>query len=131
MANEREHGVSYKIYDKGSLGQVRIADEVIAVIAGIATMEVEGVASMAGTAKDIQKEIISKLGMKVLSKGVGIKVENDQVEANISVVLSYGKSIPEVTKAIQEKVSTEIENMTGMTVAAVNVDVVDVNLENE
>jgi uncharacterized alkaline shock family protein YloU len=131
MANEREHGVSYKIYDKGSLGQVHIADEVIAVIAGIATMEVEGVASMAGTAKDIQKEIISKLGMKVLSKGVGIKVENDQVEANISVVLSYGKSIPEVTKAIQEKVSTEIENMTGMTVAAVNVDVVDVNLENE
>lgn len=131
MANEREHGVSYKIYDKGSLGEVHIADEVIAVIAGIATMEVEGVASMAGTAKDIQKEIISKLGMKVLSKGVGIKVEDGKVEADISVVLSYGKSIPEVTKAIQEKVSTEIENMTGMTVAAVNVDVVDVNLENE
>lgn len=131
MANEREHGVSYKIYDKGSLGEVHIADEVIAVIAGIATMEVEGVASMAGTAKDIQKEIISKLGMKVLSKGVGIKVEDDKVEADISVVLSYGKSIPEVTKAIQEKVTTEIENMTGMTVGAVNVDVVDVNLENE
>jgi uncharacterized alkaline shock family protein YloU len=131
MANEREHGVSYKIYDKGSLGEVHIADEVIAVIAGIATMEVEGVASMAGTAKDIQKEIISKLGMKVLSKGVGIKVEDDKVEADISVVLSYGKSIPEMTKAIQEKVTTEIENMTGMTVGAVNVDVVDVNLENE
>ena len=131
MANEREHGVSYKIYDKGSLGEVHIADEVIAVIAGIATMEVEGVASMAGTAKDIQKEIISKLGMKVLSKGVGIKVEDDKVEADISVVLSYGKSIPEVTKAIQEKVTTEIESMTGMTVGAVNVDVVDVNLENE
>ncbi len=131
MANEREQGVCYKIYDKGNLGEVHIADEVIAVIAGIATMEVEGVASMAGTAKDIQKEIISKLGMKVLSKGVGIKVEDDKVEADISVVLNYGKSIPEVTKAIQEKVTTEIENMTGMTVGAVNVDVVDVNLENE
>lgn len=131
MANERERGVSYKIYDNGGLGQVHIADEVIAVIAGIATMEVEGVASMAGTAKDIQKEIISKLGMKVLSKGVGIKVEDGKVEADISVVLNYGKSIPEVTQAIQEKVSSEIENMTGMTVSAVNVDVVDVNLENE
>ena len=131
MANERERGVSYKIYDNGGLGQGHIADEVIAVIAGIATMEVEGVASMAGTAKDIQKEIISKLGMKVLSKGVGIKVEDGKVEADISVVLNYGKSIPEVTQAIQEKVSSEIENMTGMTVSAVNVDVVDVNLENE
>ena len=131
MANERERGVSYKIYDNGGLGQVHISDEVIAVIAGTATMEVEGVASMAGTAKDIQKEIISKLGMKVLSKGVGIKVEDGKVEADISVVLNYGKSIPEVTQAIQEKVSSEIENMTGMTVSAVNVDVVDVNLENE
>ncbi len=131
MANEREHGTSYKIYDKDNLGEVHIADEVIAVIAGIATMEVDGVASMAGSTRDLQKEIISKLGMKVLSKGVSIRVEDGKVNADISVILYYGRNIPEVTKAIQDKVSSEIENMTGMTVEAVNVDVVDVNLENE
>ena len=131
MANERASDASYKIYDKGNLGEVHIADEVIAVIAGIATMEVDGVASMVGGTRDLQKEIISKLGMKVLSKGVSIKVEDGAVTADLSVVLDYGRSIPEVTKAVQDKVSSEIENMTGMTVAAVNVDVVDVNLENE
>jgi uncharacterized alkaline shock family protein YloU len=131
MANEHENGTNYTIYENGDLGEVKIADEVVAVIAGIAATEVEGVAGMAGSSGKIQREIISRLGMKVLSKGVSINVSGNEVEVVISVILHYGCSIPEVTAAIQDKVKREIETMTGLTVTSVNVRVVDVNLENE
>ena len=73
MANERENNTNYTIYENGPLGEVQIANEVVAIIAGIAATEVDGVAAMAG---DIQKELVSKLGMKVLSKGVRIAFED-------------------------------------------------------
>ena len=107
MANERET-TNYTIYENDALGDVRIADEVIAIIAGISAMDVEGVVSMAGNGKSLQKEIISRLGNKVLSKGVKIHMEEGRVRADLSVVLDYGCSIPEVTEAIQEKVKSSI-----------------------
>ena len=64
MANERENNTNYTIYENGPLGEVQIANEVVAIIAGIAATEVDGVAAMAG---DVQKELVSKLGMKDLS----------------------------------------------------------------
>ena len=73
--------------------------------------------------KSLQKEIISRLGNKVLSKGVKIHMEEGRVRADLSVVLDYGCSIPEVTAAIQEKVKSSIETMTGLNVAEVNVRV--------
>ncbi len=130
MANERET-TNYTIYENDALGDVRIADEVIAIIAGISAMDVEGVVSMAGNGKSLQKEIISRLGNKVLSKGVKIHMEEGRVRADLSVVLDYGCSIPEVTAAIQEKVKSSIETMTGLEVEAVNVQVADVKLEEE
>ena len=130
MANERET-TNYTIYENDALGDVRIADEVIAIIAGISAMDVEGVVSMAGNGKSLQKEIISRLGNKVLSKGVKIHMEEERVRADLSVVLDYGCSIPEVTAAIQEKVKSSIETMTGLEVEAVNVQVADVKLEEE
>ena len=130
MANERET-TNYTIYENDALGDVRIADEVIAIIAGISAMDVEGVVSMAGNGKSLQKEIISRLGNKVLSKGVKIHMEEGRVRADLSVVLEYGCSIPEVTAAIQEKVKSSIETMTGLEVEAVNVQVADVKLEEE
>lgn len=130
MANERET-TNYTIYENDALGDVRIADEVIAIIAGISAMDVEGVVSMAGNGKSLQKEIISRLGNKVLSKGVKIHMEEGRVRADLSVVLDYGCSIPEVTEAIQEKVKSSIETMTGLEVEAVNVQVADVKLEEE
>ena len=130
MANERET-TNYTIYENDALGDVRIADEVIAIIAGISAMDVEGVVSMAGNGKSLQKEIISRLGNKVLSKGVKIHMEEGHVRADLSVVLDYGCSIPEVTAAIQEKVKSSIETMTGLEVEAVNVQVADVKLEEE
>lgn len=130
MANEREN-TNYTIYENAALGDVRIADEVVAIIAGIAAMDVEGVASMAGSSKSLQKEIISRFGSKVLSKGVNIRMEEGCVEAELSVILDYGCVIPEVTAAIQEKVKSAIETMTGLNVREVSVLVADVKLEDE
>lgn len=128
MANERENTTNYTIYENGSLGEVQIADEVVAIIAGIAATEVEGVAAMAG---NIQKEFVSKLGMKVLSKGVRISVEEGEVTVDLSIILDYGYSIPEVTGSVQEKVKNTIETMTGLKVADVNIRVADVKIDNE
>ncbi len=128
MANERENNTNYTIYENGSLGEVQIADEVVAIIAGIAATEVEGVAAMAG---NIQKEFVSKLGMKILSKGVRISVEEGNVSVDLSIILDYGYSIPEVTRDVQEKVKNAIETMTGLSVADVNIRVADVKIDNE
>lgn len=128
MANERENTTNYTIYENGSLGEVQIADEVIAIIAGIAATEVEGVAAMAG---NIQKEFVSKLGMKVLSKGVRISFEEDAVKVDLAIILDYGYNIPQVTANVQEKVKSAIETMTGLNVADVNIRVADVKFDNE
>jgi uncharacterized alkaline shock family protein YloU len=128
MANERENTTNYTIYENGALGEVRIADEVIAIIAGIAATEVEGVSAMAG---NIQKEFVSKLGMKVLSKGVRISVEEGEVSVDLSIILDYGYSIPQVTANVQDRVKSSVETMTGLKVSDVNIRVADVKIDNE
>lgn len=118
----------YTIQADENLGEVKIADEVVAIIAGLAAMEAEGVASMAGNAT---KELISKLGMNSLSKGVKVDVLDGIVTASLALNLKYGYSIMEVSQKVQEKVKTAIENMTGLTVADVNVRIVSVEMEEE
>lgn len=109
-----------------NIGEVKIADDVVAVIAGIAATEVEGVASMVG---NITKEIISKLGMKNLSKGVKVAVGEDGVRVDLSLNIRYGHSVPEVCTNVQDKVKASIENMTGLSVAQVNIQIASVALE--
>ncbi len=106
-----------------TLGDVKIADEVVAVIAGLACVEVEGVASMAG---NISGELISKLGLRNLSKGVKVEIIDSRVVVDIAVKLYYETNIPQVSAKIQEKVKFAIENMTGLEVLEVNVKVVDI-----
>lgn len=108
------------------LGEVKIASDVVAVIAALAATEIDGVHSMAG---NITNELIGKFGMKNLSKGVKILMEGGVVRVEMMVVVRYGYSIPEVSGQIQERVSQQIENMTGLTVSEVNVRVAGVNLE--
>lgn len=110
----------------GSFGEVKIADDVVAVIAGIAATEVEGVASMAG---NITKELISKLGMKNLSKGVKVSVEEDGVNVDLSLNIRYGYGVPEVSSNVQDRVKAAIENMTGLNVAQVNIQIASVALD--
>ena len=110
-----------------NLGEVHVADEVVAIIAGLAATEVEGVASMAG---NITNELVSKLGMKNLSKGVKVQVAEKTVSVEVALNISYGYSIPEVSEKVQEKVKSAIETMTGLSVAIVNVRIATVDMKN-
>ena len=107
------------------VGDVRIADEVVAIIAGLAATEVDGVSSMAG---NITNEIVSKLGMKNLSKGIMIEIMDNEVKVDVAINIAYGYSIPDVSAKVQDKVKAAIENMTGLTVAVVNVRIASVDM---
>ena len=124
----KEEKNTYTIKTDENLGEVKIADEVVAIIAGLAAMEVEGVASMSGNAT---RELISKLGMKSLSKGVKVDVLDGIVTVSLALNLNYGYSIKEITSKVQEKVKTAIENMTGLEVADVNIRVAGVEIPEE
>ena len=115
---------TFKIKD-GHLGEVKIADEVVAIIAGLAATEVEGVSSMAG---NITNELVSKLGMKNLSKGILVEVMENEVKVDVAINIAYGYSIPDVSAKVQDKVKSAIENMTGLTVAVVNVRIASVDM---
>ncbi|MCI5623265.1 MULTISPECIES: Asp23/Gls24 family envelope stress response protein [Anaerostipes] len=123
-----ENKSSYKIKEKGLLGEVKIADDVIAIIAALAATEVTGVARMCG---NITNELVSKLGMNKLSKGVRVSVENNQVDVDLALELDYGVSIPAISTKVQDRVKTAIENMTGLQVNSVNVRVAGVAMEDE
>lgn len=110
------------------LGEVKIADEVVAIIAGLAATEVEGVSSMAG---NITNEIVSRLGMKNLSKGVTVEVSGKDVSVDVALNIDYGYSIPDVSSKVQEKVKVAIENMTGLVVKSVNIRIASVDMGKE
>ena len=107
---------------------MKIADEVVAIIAALAATEVEGVASMAG---NITNELISRLGMKNLSKGVKVDVLEGVVTVSLALNLKYNYSIMDVSAKVQEKVKNAVENMTGLEVADVNIKVAGVEMENQ
>ena len=115
----------YTIQNDASKGEIKIADEVVAIIAAT---EVEGVASMAG---NITNELIGKLGMKNLSKGVKVDVLEGIVTVSLALNLKYNYSIVEVSARVQEKVKNAIENMTGLEVADVNIKVAGVEMESQ
>lgn len=117
---------THTIQADNNIGEVQIADEVVAIIAGLAATEVEGVASMAG---NITNELISKLGMRNLSKGVRVEVLDNNVSVELALNLDYGYSIPKTSETVQERVKTAIENMTGLNVMEVNIRIAGVNME--
>lgn len=122
MAEDRK---AYMIKDD-NLGEVRIADEVVSIIAGLAATEVEGVSSMAG---NITNELVSKLGMKNLSKGIKVEITENVVKADVALNIRFGYAIPEVSEKVQERVKSAIENMTGLEVSSVNVRIAGVDME--
>jgi len=123
MAEDRQ---SFSIKEDKS-GEVRVAGEVVAIIAGLAATEIEGVSSMAG---NITNELVSKLGMKNLSKGVKIDIFDTCVEIDIALNIAYGYSIPDVSSKVQERVKNAVENMTGLEVTEVNIRIASVDMEN-
>ena len=117
---------TYKIYDSENIGEVQITEDVIAIIAGLAATEVEGVHSMAG---GITNELVSMLGRKNLSAGVDIDCHDGSVAVVISLIIKYGYTVPEVTSKVQENVASAIKNMTGLEVERVDINVTNVNIE--
>ena len=93
------------------LGNIHISEEVLAGIAAAAALEVEGVGSLANA------------GKKNLARDVRVKMEDDKVQVDLSILMSYGSTIPEMGKAVQGAVETAIESMSGLEVSAVNVNV--------
>lgn len=126
MSREYENENGYTMETSSPIGEVKIADDVVATIAGLATTEVEGVASMQG---NLTNEIVGKLGVRNLSKGVKIELMRGKVHAELSVIMRYGYSIPKTCNAIQDRVKNAVENMTGLDVESVNIRIVGVETE--
>ena len=125
---EKDENQTGYTLENGNMGQVQIADEVVAIIAGLAATEVEGVASMAG---NITNELVSKLGKKSLSKGIRVKVEDGIVNVNVALNIAYGYSVPKTCKKVQEKVKAAIEIMTVFEVEKVDIQIANVSLSKE
>ena len=119
---------TYTLQNDESLGEVKIADEVVAIIAALAATEVDGVASMAG---NITNEVIGKLGIKNPSKGVKVDVLEGVVTVSLALNIKYNYSIMDVTAKVQDKVKNAVENMTGLEVADVNIKVAGVEMDRQ
>ena len=112
-----EHS-SVVLKDEENVGVVQIADDVVAMIASLATTEVEGVNAMAG---NITNELMSKVGVKNLTKGVRVSVSENNVRVDLAVTMDYGYNIPATCQQVQAKVKSAIENMTGLNCTDVNI----------
>ena len=110
-------------------GNVKISDEVVATIAGIATEEIKGVAGMYGS---FTEDIAEKFGAKKsYSKGVKVEMVENTVIIDLDVIVEYGAKIPDISWDIQENVKNNIETMTGLTVEKVNIHVEGVSFEKQ
>lgn len=127
MDKELERG-TYVLKEDEKLGAVQIADDVVAMIASLAATEVEGVRAMVG---NITNELMSKVGMKKLTKGVKVEVHEQEVSVDLAITMEYGFNIPETCQNVQNKVKTAIENMTGLEVKNVNIRIAGVNMQEE
>jgi len=110
------------------LGNIHISEEVLAAIAAAATLEVEGVHALSA---NLGSDLAELLGKKNLAKGIQIEMEEEMVKVDLSILMAYGHTIPEVGKAVQDGVKNAIESMTGLDVAEVNVSVAGISFEKK
>ena len=128
MNKEPEIRNTYTIHEDGKVGEVQIADEVVASIAALAATEVRGVTAISG---NVTNELAGRLSNKKLSKGIKVLVNSDTVSVDMALTLDFGYSIPDTAKQVQEKVKLAIENMTGLQVEEVNIRIAGVNIVKE
>ena len=105
---------------------IKIADDVVAVIAGVAVSEIPGVANMAGGFAGGITEVLS--GKKNMAKGIKVDVGEKDTKIDVNIIVEYGTRIPDVAYEIQTKVKKAVETMTGLKVVEVNVHVKGVNI---
>lgn len=108
---------------------IKISNDVVAVIAGVAVSEVSGVASMSGGLAGGISEVLS--GKKNMSKGIKVEANEKEVKIDVNIIVEYGSRIPDVAFEIQNRVKKSVENMTGLKVSEVNVHVQGVRTEKD
>lgn len=131
MEKELDKSKNGYITDADGLGTVKIANDVVAMIAGLAATEVEGVSSMSG---NITNELMGKvsmpnIGMKKQTKGVKVDILEGTVSVDLALTLEYGYNIPATCNKVQEKVKGAIETMTGFEVSDVNIRIIGIKMQ--
>ena len=123
LQNQNEENIGEIVEDDG----IEISGDVIAVIAGVAVSEVQGVSGMAGGFAGGISEVLS--GKKNLAKGIKVDKEDEKVKIDVHIIVEYGSRIPDVAFEIQNRVKKSVESMTGLKVEEVNVHVQGVNTD--
>ncbi len=123
-----EQILEVEVQNQEDTNSVKIANEVVATIAGIAATDIDGVASMSG---NMVSGFSQMLGKKPMTKGVKVEITDNDVVIDISIVVEYGKKIPVVAAAIQQAVAQAVGDMTGLNVTAVNVHITGVQFVEE
>ncbi len=119
---------SYVLNEDEKFGTVKIADDVVAMIAALAATEVDGVAAMTG---NMTNELLSRVGVKSLSKGARVDVANKKVKVELAITMEYGYNIPATCQRVQNRVKAAIENMTGLEVLDVNIRIAGINVTKD
>jgi len=119
---------NYIMDEEVKFGNVKIADDVIAMIAGLAATEVPGVAAMAG---NVGNNLLSRVGINNLIKGSRIAVTGRSVKVDVAIIVEYGYNIPSISGKVQDKVKQSVETMTGLNVTDVNVKIAGVDLKGK
>ena len=117
-----------QVVNEAEVNGIKISEDVVATIAGMATSEVKGVASMNG---GIAGGLSEMFGKKSFSKGVKVQVTEKDTTIDLFIVVEYGSRIPDIAWEIQNRVKTAVENMTGLKVLEVNIHVQGVNLPKD
>lgn len=132
MTEEEKNLDSEIVIEKGvpetESDSVRIAAEVIGILAGIATSEVPGIAGMSG---GLVGGIAEKLGRKDLAKGIRVYQEGNKVKLDVNIIVEYGEKISEVAKKLRQTVRNSVEQTTGLNVVAINVHVLGIHINRE
>ena len=119
---------SYVLQEDEKIGTVKIADDVVAIIAALAATEVEGVANMSG---NVTKDLLSRVGVRGMQKGARVEVFQKKVKVDLAIIMEYGFNIPATCQRVQDKVKSAVENMTGLEVTDVNIRIAGISVTQE
>ncbi|MCR5556800.1 MAG: Asp23/Gls24 family envelope stress response protein [Butyrivibrio sp.] len=107
------------------IGSVKIADDVVARIAVLAALEVDGVSAMAG---NYTSDVLEKVSRKNLAKGAKVMLSASEVKVDLALMMAYGFNIPATCQQAQTRVKSTIENMTGLDVTDVNIRIAGITM---
>ena len=120
-----ENRNNYVLREDEKSGNIYLAEDVLATIAGLAAVrDVEGVSAVG----DPSRKTVAGQNVKKAAKGVKVEIMDDIVNVDLSLAIAYGYNIPETCRKVQQKVQTNIENMTGLKVASVNLRIAGLNM---